>query len=234
MQSISASPLAAAPWMRAIGRRVRTLWIAKMIGTTLGISGFFVLYFGIMHRRGAEAVTVPMTPIDHWIGVSELALLPYASLWLYVSLGPALATGAASLRTYVRDAFTIAGLGLAVFWLFPTTTPGFGVDWAAYPALQLLKASDVGGNAFPSLHVAFAAYTAVVIERELRSVAAPSWVRGCNWFWCVAIVYSTLATRQHVLVDVLGGLFLTWFAFRIWRSRAVKQLFGAAVADKAA
>jgi len=233
MQSKSASPLAA-PWMRAIAQRVRTLWVAKMFGTTFGISGFFVLYFWIIQRRGADAVVVPMTPMDSWIGVSELALLPYASLWLYVSLGPALAASAASLRTYVRDAGIIAALGLAVFWLFPTTTPPFGIDWSLYPSLQLLKASDVGGNAFPSLHVAFAAYTAVVIARELRSVAAPTWLRACNWLWCVAIVYSTLATRQHVLIDVLGGLFLTWFAFRVCRSRAVKQLFGARVADKAA
>src|SRR4051812_45331659 len=162
MKSTSASPLAM-PWFRALALRVRTLWFTKMIGTTLGISGFFVLYFWVMNSMVAHAVTVPMTAIDRWIGTSELALLPYVSLWFYVSLGPALADSMASLRMYIAGALTMAGLGLVTYWLFPTMTPAFGVDWADYPALQVLKASDLGGNAFPSLHVAFAAYTAVVI-----------------------------------------------------------------------
>jgi membrane-associated phospholipid phosphatase len=95
-----------------------------------------------------------------------------------------------------------------VFWLFPTTVPVFAVDWAQYPALQFLKATDVGGNAFPSLHVAFAVLTAVLLERQLRSVQAPTWLRVLNLLWAFGIVYSTLATRQHVLLDVLGGTLL--------------------------
>jgi len=223
MKSKSASPLVP-PWIQALARRVGTLWFVKMTGTTLGISLFFVLYFWVMHSKAGQAVTVPMTAVDGWISVSEYALLPYASLWLYVSLAPAFAADKASLRMYVAGALAIALLGLATYWLFPTVTPAFGVDWSQYPALEMLKASDRGGNAFPSLHVAFAAYTVVVIERELRSPAAPPWAHGLNWTWCAAIVYSTLATRQHVLIDVVGGLLLTWFAVWICSSRAVQQL----------
>ena len=224
MKSRSASPVAGT-WVQSLFRRLRTLWVTKMVGTTLGISGFFVLYFWVLRSMAAEAVTVPMTPVDHWIHVSEFALLPYVSLWLYVSLAPALAANMAALRMYIAGALVISGLGLATYWLFPTTTPGFGIDWSDYPALQMLKASDLGGNAFPSLHVAFAAYSAVVIASELRALGAPPWLRGGNWLWCAAIVYSTLATRQHVLLDVLGGLLLTFVAVRMCRSRTMEQLF---------
>jgi membrane-associated phospholipid phosphatase len=203
------------PWLDALAGRFRTLWVFKMFGTALGIYGFFLLYFWVMHSRGGEAATVPMTPVDHWIAVSELAFLPYASLWLYVSVAPALAMSMAALRTYIAGALTMAGVGLGTFWVFPTATPSFGIDWSAYPALHFLKAADTGGNAFPSLHVAFAAHTAVVIASELRSLGAPRWMHGGNWLWCAAIVYSTLATRQHVLVDVIGGLLLAWFAVRL-------------------
>lgn len=215
----------AAPWTESLARRFRTLWFTKMMGTTLGISAFFILYFWVMRSMAGEAVTVPMTPVDHWVGVSQFALLPYVSLWLYVSLAPALAADMAALRSYIAGALTIAGLGLATYWLFPTTTPAFGVDWADYPVLQILKATDLGGNAFPSLHVAFAAYSAVVIGNELRSLDAPPWLRAGNWLWCAAIVYSTLATRQHVVIDVVGGLFLTFVALRMCRSRTMKLLF---------
>jgi len=147
-----------------------------------------------------------MTWIDQWIGINEFAFVPYVSLWLYVSLAPAFALNAGALRAYATGAFAIALLGLASFWLFPTTTPPFGVDWTQLPMLRLLKESDAGGNAFPSLHVAFAVYSAQVISSQLKSIRAPRWARGFNWLWCLAIIYSTLATRQHVFIDVVGGI----------------------------
>jgi membrane-associated phospholipid phosphatase len=196
-----------------------------MLGTTVGISGFFILYFWVMGSTAGEATVVPMTPFDGWIGVSQLALLPYGSLWLYVSFAPALAANMAALRLYIAGALTIAASGLATYWLFPTTTPVSRVDWSEYPALQFLKAADSGGNAFPSLHVAFAAYTAVVIANELRGLRAPPWVSAANWLWCAAIVYSTLATGQHVVLDVLGGLLLAWLASRICAFGVMKRVF---------
>jgi membrane-associated phospholipid phosphatase len=30
-------------------------------------------------------------------------------------------------------------------------------------------------------------------------------VRALNWIWCLGILYSTVATRQHVFLDVLAG-----------------------------
>lgn len=192
----------------ALGQRIAALWLVKMIGTTLGISGFFFLYFWVMHNPPSEPTVMPLTPLDHWVGVSDDAMLLYGSLWFYISLAPALAKDKAELWACARDAAIMAAVGLVVFWLFPTTVPVFPVDWAQYPALQFLKATDVGGNAFPSLHVAFAVLTAVLLGRQLRSVKAPAWTHAVNVLWSLGIVYSTLATRQHVLIDVLGGTLL--------------------------
>lgn len=194
------------PWTASLVQRIRTLWVVKMLGTMVGIAGFFLLYFWVLHTKVGSAVAVPMTAIDRWVGVNQVAVYPYASLWVYVALAPAFARDLAGLRKYIIGALTMAGLGLATFWLYPTVTPAFGVDWAEYPALHMLKNADPGGNAFPSLHVAFAAHSGVVIAEELRSLFAPAWVRAINWLWCVAIIYSTLATRQHVAIDVAGGL----------------------------
>ncbi|SDZ00899.1 PAP2 superfamily protein [Variovorax sp. YR634] len=196
------------PWYVALGQRIATLWVVKMIGTTVGISGFFVVYFWVMHNPPSEPMVMPLTRLDHWVGVSDDAMVLYGSLWFYISLAPAFAKDKAELWACARDAAIMAAVGLVVFWLFPTTVPVFAVDWAQYPALQFLKATDVGGNAFPSLHVAFAVLTAVLLERQLRSVTAPTWLRALNMLWAFGIVYSTLATRQHVLLDVLGGTLL--------------------------
>lgn len=204
----SPAALPSVPWYLALGQRFATLWIVKMIGTTLGISGFFFLYFWVMHNPPSTPTVMPLTPLDRWVDVSDDAMLLYGSLWFYISLAPAFAKDKAELWACARGAATMAAVGLAVFWFFPTTVPVFAVDWSQYPALQFLKATDVGGNAFPSLHVAFAVFTAMLLGRQLRSVDAPAWTRWVNLLWAFGIVYSTLATRQHVLLDVVGGTLL--------------------------
>lgn len=207
-RTATTSPATCILWYQALGRRIATLWVVKMIGTTVGISGFFAIYFWVMHNPSSEPTVMPLTMLDHWVGVSDDAMLLYGSLWFYISLTPALAKDKAQLWTCARDAALIAGAGLAVFWLFPTTVPAFAVDWSQYPSLQFLKTADAGGNAFPSLHVAFAVFSAVLMERQLREVRAPAWVRMLNLLWAFGIIYSTLATRQHVLIDVAGGTLL--------------------------
>lgn len=202
------SPACFTPWYAELGRRFATLWVVKMIGTTVGIAGFFVLYFWVMHNPPAEPTVMPLTALDRWVGLSNDAMVLYGSLWFYISLAPAFAKDKAELRACARDAAVMAGMGLAVFWLFPTTVPAFAVDWAQYPSLMFLKNADAGGNAFPSLHVAFAVFAAMLLERQLREVRAPAWLRVFNVLWALGIVYSTLATRQHVLLDVIGGTLL--------------------------
>jgi membrane-associated phospholipid phosphatase len=74
--------------------------------------------------------------------------------------------------------------------------------------MAYLKSIDAGGNAFPSLHVATAIFSAMWLHDVLRRFRAPNWVLVINSLWCAGIVYSTLATRQHVIIDVIGGLVL--------------------------
>ncbi len=204
-------------WRLLLWRRVRHLWLLKMVGTTVAISGFFVLYFWIMEVTAPRAVAVPTMALDRWITPHQWAVLPYGSLWLYVSLAPAFSANLGALRTYVAGAGIIVVLAFATYGVFPTATPPLEADWSVYPMLQFLKSADAGGNALPSLHVAFASYTAVVIASQLNSLRAPRWAWLLNWIWCVAIVYSTLATHQHVALDVLGGVLTTCLALRLIR-----------------
>ena len=96
-----------------------------------------------------------------------------------------------------------AGLGIFLFW--PTAVPPLAVDWSQHPAFAFLQSVDASGNACPSLHVAFAVFSAVWFARLLPQLGAGRFVRVLNWLWCLGIVYSTMATRQHVFLDVLAG-----------------------------
>jgi membrane-associated phospholipid phosphatase len=112
------------------------------------------------------------------------------------------------LYAYGRAMAGTCMIGLVIFYFWPTTVPMSDIDWALYPGVDFLKNLDAAGNAFPSLHVATAVFSGVWLQVLLRRFGAPRWTRWLNGLWCLGIVYSTLATRQHVAVDVAAGLLL--------------------------
>jgi len=100
----------------------------------------------------------------------------------------------------------VTGLGIFYFW--PTAAPAPDIDWSRYPDMDFLKNIDAAGNACPSLHVATALFSAIWFHHLMRRFGAPPWILAINWGWCAAIVYSTVAIRQHVAVDALAGIVL--------------------------
>jgi membrane-associated phospholipid phosphatase len=101
-------------------------------------------------------------------------------------------------------------VGLACFYLAPTAVPPLvlGLDLTRYPSFALLQGVDAAGNACPSLHAAAAMFSAIWADRLLRDVTAPNSLRLLNGGWFLLIVHSTLATKQHVVLDVLAGVLL--------------------------
>ncbi len=205
-------------WGGAIWRRVLTLWFTKSVGTTIGISLFFTGYFWVLQHPVGALTVMPATWLDEWLGLTPAApqalllahMAVYATLWVYVSLVPALLLTRSELVFYLLGTVTLSLAGLVIFALWPTKVPAYLVDWSGHPALAFMKGVDAGGNACPSLHVAFAIYSGLWLARVLREVGAPRGMVWFNWAWCLAIVYSTLSTRQHVLLDVLAGALLAW------------------------
>jgi membrane-associated phospholipid phosphatase len=195
-------------WLHQVGERVLTWWPAKMIGTTLGMTVFFVVYFWLLRHPLHPLTTMPLTEVDRLVGFWPGAMPLYFSLWFYVSLAPALLIDRRELISYGLAAIGLSVIGLGIFLFWPTTLPPFDVDWSQHPCFAFLKSVDASGNACPSLHVAFAVFTAVWFERLLRQMSAGRLIHAFNWLWCLGILYSTIAIRQHVSLDVLAGAVL--------------------------
>jgi hypothetical protein len=195
-------------WPGELLRRARTLWLVKMCGATLSIALFMAAYFWVLRHPFFAVTEMPPTALDRAIGFQPAALPVYLSLWLYISLAPGLLQTGRELAYYGGAAAVLGLTGLAIFMLWPTAVPVLQVDWSQYPSMAFLKDLDLAGNACPSLHVAFAVFTALWLERLLREVGAAPWLRAVNWLWCAGILYSTVATLQHVVLDVLGGVVL--------------------------
>jgi membrane-associated phospholipid phosphatase len=196
------------PWCLHATARIRAHWWLKGIGTTVFMTTFFVAYFHLLHNPLFPVTVMPLTGIDRLVSFQPGALALYVSLWFYVSLPPALLK---TRRELVGYGWMIGGLcllGMACFLLWPTAVPARDIDVAQFSGFSMLKGVDAAGNACPSLHVATAVFSGLWLDRQLRELGGPAAVRLVNGLWCAGIVYSTLATKQHVAIDVAGGLAL--------------------------
>lgn len=180
----------------------------KAIGTPLFIALFFGAYFYVLKHPAYSTTLMPMTALDRLIPFQPPAFYIYASLWAYVSLPPGLLVLRRELYGYGAAMALMCLAGLGIFYFWPTAVPPADIDWARYPDMEFLKNLDAAGNACPSLHVATAVFSGLWLHCLLRRFGAPWWMLLVNGGWCAGIVYSTLAVRQHVAVDVLAGLVL--------------------------
>ncbi len=208
----------ATPWYRhVVSAAGQHKWL-KAIGTTAFITLFFVAYFFVLRHPAHPPVVMPAIWLDRLVEFQPLALPVDFSLWLYVSLLPALFAARDELLRYALSMTLMCALGLVIFYVWPTAAPAPDIDWARYPDMVFLKSIDAAGNACPSLHVATAVLSAAWFHHLLRRFGGPPWLLIFNWVWCLAIVYSTVAIRQHVAVDALAGLALggaaAWLSLR--------------------
>lgn len=195
-------------WQRQIAAVIPRHMRLKAFGTMLFIGIFFGAYFYLLKHPAYPTTVMPFTRLDSLIVFQPLAMPLYVSLWVYVSLPPVLLATRAELYAYGLAMGLTCLAGLLIFYFWPTAVPLADMDWSLYPGVDFLKQMDASGNAFPSLHVATATFSGVWLHHLLRRFKVPGWMLLINWLWCVGIVYSTLATRQHVAVDVAGGLIL--------------------------
>lgn len=180
----------------------------KFLGTSAFMSLFFWAYLFLLKNPAFPVTTIPLTVVDQWIGFSPLALIPYLSLWIYCSLPVTLMPTRVRLLNFGAWIAAMCLLALSVFYWAPSAVPPAYIDWAAYPGVAFLKGVDAAGNACPSLHVAAAVYTSFWLYWLMLDVRLGWRAQSTQIVWGVAIVYSTMATKQHVSLDVLAGTVL--------------------------
>ncbi len=194
--------------------RIGTLWFTKAAGTTFAISVFFVAYFWLLNHHydvsGDGDAPDLARPGDRFP--------PRGGIRLRDPVGLRRAAGRRCFpdRREVADILRarVAGAGADRGWRFscswPTTLPHFDIDLGAVRRnFTKLKTADLAGNACPSLHVAFAVFAGIWLDRQLREIRLRRRIaRRINWLWCFGIVYSTIAVRQHVALDALAGAVL--------------------------
>ena len=116
---------------------------------------------------------------------------------------------------------------LAFFLLFPTTNTRPAVADIGFwnLVMRLVYMVDEADNLFPSIHclVSWLCYIGIRHRKEI-----PVWYRRFSGIMAVLICISTLTTRQHVIVDVAGGVILAEICWRMgkrtWICRPYEKL----------
>jgi membrane-associated phospholipid phosphatase len=186
-------------------------------GIFLSIIAAF-LYLTSNHIHIITPQQLPMGWIDNIV-----PFLPY-TIWIYLSeyvLFIVIYVGCRDLTTlnkYFYSFLFLQSLSVAVFWIWPTTYPRelfplpTDLDPVSYFIFNSVRQTDSAANCCPSLHIS-CVYLSVFIFLEEQRKKFPFF-----FIWGTCIAVSTLTTKQHYWIDVIAGLIMAIFAYRIFHS----------------
>ncbi len=114
----------------------------------------------------------------------------------------------------------INAIGLLVFWLYPVAPPrmlsGFTDVIASSHTFGSWHTGSLAADAnqfgaMPSLHIAWAVWCTLVLWR----LSANVWVRAAALAYPCVTAFAVLATGNHYLMDLFGGLLTVALAFAL-------------------
>lgn len=193
--------------------RLKVEWRLKLV-LFLAINAFFWTCYQVLSRHAFFPLrAVPVIGLDAavpfqprpWSGV-------YLSQFLVTGTLPLLLLTREDIRRYTISLAVMAIPSFAAYFFFPTQGPR-PAEVGESLAMQFIAGADGPLNALPSLHAAFVVCMACLARRIFGPKVVPTMV-----VWACAIFYSTLATKQHQVLDLLAGGALGWVADRLaWR-----------------
>lgn len=162
--------------------------------------GFFCLYYLTQIELIRAAILIPDTWVDRQVFFSAWTVV------IYITHYPLLLTAwylnlHKSPSHFFTPFFTCAVISFLVFLLFPTFVLRPDVtDSIWHKAYLILHLLDKPTNCLPSLHVSLALTAGLSISHVSKQK------KFLFWIWVLGVCVSTLTTKQHVFVDVVGGV----------------------------
>lgn len=116
-------------------------------------------------------------------------------------------------------------LCMAFFLLLPTTNtrPAVETEGLWNQLMIHLYSVDAADNLFPSIHCLESWLCFIGIRNRQGT---PGWYQAFSCIMAILICASTLLTKQHVIVDVIGGVFLAELCFYVGKMSPVLKVYG--------
>ena len=113
---------------------------------------------------------------------------------------------------------------MVIFLAYPTTNTRPVIEGSGFWDLLAgwLYSIDAADNLFPSIHclVSWFCFLAVKGQKKI-----PIWYKAVSFILAVLVFLSTLFTKQHVIVDVAGGIFLAQGCFWIGKHTEIWHIY---------
>lgn len=174
----------------------------------------YMALFGYLEIRPPREVHLISCSLDSYIPCIPAFIYPYLSWFPYILVCACLAVKNLEEEQY-KKAITILITGMNVFLLISYIWPTglnlresviYDTSRLSGLLLQFVQTVDVPRNVFPSMHV----YVTLVLQDtlEMQRNRLPVWGIWLGRGFAFAIILSTMFTRQHSAVDVLGAAVL--------------------------
>jgi membrane-associated phospholipid phosphatase len=178
--------------------KVRIIWSVILLAV-------LAVYFPI--NRLASGGWALELPIDSYIPLLPLAVIPYligVLLFIAVPVYAALSAGRGEYEALLISVLFVTLMSYIIYIMFPTYVirPDIPHDSLFSNALNSLYQSDKPYNAAPSGHTYLTLVFALYLNR---------WHPKHKWIFSIvalAIIASTLLTKQHYVLDVVTGLIM--------------------------
>lgn len=180
------------------------------------------LIFNTIAYNGTRIITTSKyhyditSPIDNLIPVIPATIIIYLGCYLYWLVNYVIGAGQEDDEAYKflsADLFAKL-ICMVIFIAFPTTNtrPVLEDEGFFTEALKMLYQIDAADNLFPSIHCLTSWFCLIAVRKNPNVKTV---YKIISVIITVAICVSTLTTRQHVIVDVAGGIALAEFSYLI-------------------
>ena len=211
-QTPSASPI-----ITFVRKNEQILLALLMFG--IWAAGYFSISQIIEDR---PTFTLPRLDLDQRIPFIPEFVFVYLCIYPLFLLPFFYIRNSAFFRIFSLAYITVMLVCYATYLTYPTAMqrPTFEVDSFATWALNIVYTTDKPLNCLPSMHVAMSLLAALtLLEVHLvRGLLALSLT--------ILIAVSTVLIKQHYILDVVGGMFLTLFVYYLYfRQRILDVLY---------
>lgn len=177
-----------------------------------------VLYLVSNHYHWTEPKLLQMTWLDQMVPfVPETVWIYITEYFLFISAYVL----SKDLKNANQFIYSFIGLQIAsviIFAVWPTTYPRDlfpldpnTTDWLTYTFFSNLRETDTPANCCPSLHISSCYLSSFIFLGE------KTWKKFIIFFgWATLIGITTLTTKQHYIVDIVGGLIMAILAYWIF------------------
>lgn len=193
-------------------------------------------YYALQHVQLFSIRAMPVTEFDRAIPLIESTIWLYLSLFALLPLPLLLIRSETELIEMARGFALITIISHIIFLVWPNEIP---LNWrpdttiVGFPFSLVLRI-DKTINACPSLHASLALYCACCVTRMIKAQHRSQYFNLGLWLWVIGILFATISTRQHVVIDLLAGAILAGIIYsRIFHSKKKRELTDAEIEQPA-